>query len=1268
MRLQKIARVLAIVTMICMLPIGALPIAATETATTPAGDAFENPKMIFEEYFDGDATGWTGADSATFEDGTIKLAKGSTLGYSSDKFGELNNKSFSFRFKTKVSGNTSDTPNKNWVRPQLAFGSNQWIATYLGYNSNSTLQQDTWYEFLYDYEPATTENASTGYQSATIYYRTSADKETWSAWETATTLTEVSAGGSTNSIKLYFGEVASNLATTVWYDDVQVYLHEEDTTPPPVDPDPDEPGGDEPDDPQVPAGDPDGVDYEPNMIFEEYFDGGASKWTGADSATFEDGAIKLGKDSAISYADDKFGNLDDKSFTFRFKTKVSGNTSETPDKNWVRPELGFGSKQWIATYLGYNSDSVLKQDIWYEFLYDYEPATTENASTGYQNATIYYRTSADKTTWSAWQTAKTVTETEAAGSTNKIKLSFSFIASNQATIVWYDDIQVYIHEPKPEEPPVDPDPDQPGTDDPVVPGEPDNETGDAEDKIYWQEDFSDGVADGFSKPSDSGVMMEVEDGALHGAVTNTVSAGAVYTSSVLGELATKDFNFRFKVKMKELEGQTQSYLDIQTSFGIDTRLRSLIGYNNIDLLSETWYEIFYAYDYNTATKALTCDIYARHQTGADTWSDWETVATDQAAGSSSYDNMLRFYLYGTNTNGCKATDIWLDDFIVYTGDIVVLDAPVIAGNEVTVGGNFCIGNPGERGTTGLTMMAVIYDTKTNATIYPATEVFELQRGSEVVKSKTFIMPELGPNQEIAVFAWDSVENGMPLSKVTGYMVPNNADELAKPEDEGNNPQPEITYQVDYNKINLSGYIGRGGVMTASLTDSEGKVCAVLQNNAKKYGMTDTDLILDGEQYSSGTYKLRVNYGGENNLEEDVVLTCKDAIANINPITSVADYKTFVESNTTVDDPDRALIATDAAVKANYEYFTILAAANDISDFNTFRECLQESLKAYTMLDTISNATLSGDWEIIEDIITDEGSAFFGTSSSTFDGVQSISGALLRLTGGYTTKTAFLNDLSSAITAQKIVETGSGNSGGAVGGGAGGGFGGGGAGGGNMAFPSGGGAAAGGGAGGGAIGGGVVPGGPDPTAWVELVDLSSVPWAEKEIRALQKLDIINGAGDGYFYPNHAITREEFLKLALMAAEISVEPKATTPFGDVDADAWYYDYVATAYQLGIVTGISETEFGIGRQITRADMAVMMDRILSYCGIAIEPTVPAYVFDDFKDIPDYAADSISNLSRIEMMNGVGRNLFMPLASATRAEAAVLVYRIYNYMNERR
>ena len=162
------------------------------------------------------------------------------------------------------------------------------------------------------------------------------------------------------------------------------------------------------------------------------------------------------------------------------------------------------------------------------------------------------------------------------------------------------------------------------------------------------------------------------------------------------------------------------------------------------------------------------------------------------------------------------------------------------------------------------------------------------------------------------------------------------------------------------------------------------------------------------------------------------------------------------------------------------------------------------------------------------------------------------------------------------------------------------------------------------------------------------------WARQSINRLADLGIVNGVADRTFEPDRSITREEFLKIALLAFGVGVS-NAESSFSDVDAESWYAPYVAAAASLGLVEGNGDGTFGIGQVISRQDMAVMAYRIAQYAGVTLYPD--ELTFADSGEIADYAQESVSALAEAEIMNGVGDNRFAPYEEASRAMACKVI-----------
>ena len=187
----------------------------------------------------------------------------------------------------------------------------------------------------------------------------------------------------------------------------------------------------------------------------------------------------------------------------------------------------------------------------------------------------------------------------------------------------------------------------------------------------------------------------------------------------------------------------------------------------------------------------------------------------------------------------------------------------------------------------------------------------------------------------------------------------------------------------------------------------------------------------------------------------------------------------------------------------------------------------------------------------------------------------------------------------------------------------------------------------------------------PTAGVEVVypstpkvvfnDIANYTWAQTEIATLYEMGIISGVTDTEFRPAELVTREQFAKLVVMACN-ALDRNASCDFRDVSGDAWYRDYVASAVKAGLIEGNDDGTFGSGKYITRQDMAVIINRALKYKGV--ELTNQKTDFTDADSISDYAKDSVFLLAGAGIINGFDDGSFASFDNATRAQAAVLVY----------
>ena len=183
---------------------------------------------------------------------------------------------------------------------------------------------------------------------------------------------------------------------------------------------------------------------------------------------------------------------------------------------------------------------------------------------------------------------------------------------------------------------------------------------------------------------------------------------------------------------------------------------------------------------------------------------------------------------------------------------------------------------------------------------------------------------------------------------------------------------------------------------------------------------------------------------------------------------------------------------------------------------------------------------------------------------------------------------------------------------------------------------------------------------------DFKDMAGYEWAEEAVNDLNRQGIISGVSDTEFEPARNITRAEFAAILMRAIGADTE-NAKCSFEDVPEDAWYYGAVAAAYEMGVVSGFSDTYFGASENITRQDMAAMLMRLTAKADITLVRKRNYAEFTDEDSISDYAKNSVHILYQCEIINGLGDGTFAPLDNTTRAAAARVVYGVFGNRSDK-
>lgn len=182
----------------------------------------------------------------------------------------------------------------------------------------------------------------------------------------------------------------------------------------------------------------------------------------------------------------------------------------------------------------------------------------------------------------------------------------------------------------------------------------------------------------------------------------------------------------------------------------------------------------------------------------------------------------------------------------------------------------------------------------------------------------------------------------------------------------------------------------------------------------------------------------------------------------------------------------------------------------------------------------------------------------------------------------------------------------------------------------------------------------------------FADLGRYDWAKHEIEVMAAKGIINGVSENEYAPERQVKRADFLLLLARALGWEAQASDTIDAGgftDVAEGEYYFDAVMAAKSLGIVTGRTDGRFDPNASITRQEMMAMTARALAVSDKSPKTSDLDLLqsFSDLDKLADYAEDNAALLLANGIVQGNAGKL-NPLGNTTRAEAALIVYRIYN------
>ncbi|QUH19074.1 S-layer homology domain-containing protein [Alkaliphilus sp. B6464] len=194
----------------------------------------------------------------------------------------------------------------------------------------------------------------------------------------------------------------------------------------------------------------------------------------------------------------------------------------------------------------------------------------------------------------------------------------------------------------------------------------------------------------------------------------------------------------------------------------------------------------------------------------------------------------------------------------------------------------------------------------------------------------------------------------------------------------------------------------------------------------------------------------------------------------------------------------------------------------------------------------------------------------------------------------------------------------------------------------------------------------------PIIEVSFKDISSL-WVEAQeaINFMASRGVLQGKEEGRFAPQDPITRAEFAKAIVSLLELENDTTILDEsFKDVTKDKWYYEYVQIAFKYGIIEGRNSTTFAPNDLITREEMSVMISRTMkamkeSEILLPLQAKEMLQNYGDHSKVADWAELDVALVVKNKIIQGKDGEYLAPKDNATRAEAVVILKRLFDLLN---
>ena len=179
------------------------------------------------------------------------------------------------------------------------------------------------------------------------------------------------------------------------------------------------------------------------------------------------------------------------------------------------------------------------------------------------------------------------------------------------------------------------------------------------------------------------------------------------------------------------------------------------------------------------------------------------------------------------------------------------------------------------------------------------------------------------------------------------------------------------------------------------------------------------------------------------------------------------------------------------------------------------------------------------------------------------------------------------------------------------------------------------------------------------AALPFTDVADTAWYADAVQYVYENGLMTGVSESEFGPDGTATRGQIVTILWRLAGSPVVNYAMR-YADMDEGAWYGEAVRWAASTGVVTGYSESSFGPNDAITREQLAAILYRYVKTQGQGF--TGMWYFplrYDDAASISSWADEAMHWCVMKGLLNGTSETALSPQLTATRAQLATILQR---------